>query len=474
MISYSDKDNDLRCRINKRAKTKFGPEPSAEKAAYVESEFNKRRTKREAKQRARALETGEFPSFAIAPELIDRPFSAQNPGASAEVQVAGDLLMNTLFGSSSSRPRAGKPEASNSLKIALENGALDSRPLVEALQIMAKNTDLMKGINARLNSERYDEEGDGNSGEENGQQSKQSASTRADSATSSESTLNHQSAEIIKALNAATALLNEMADTKTYASPYGNPPHPKKGMDDSGLATSNDASAETSSSKQATDGHGLDQSQIDALLALANGGSLSDDDDDKTIADPDEFDPQQLDSGGTAQSDSDIIATLQRYISQLMAERSGTENADESKLQPFKTTRSDPYGAQSVRDQAAILQSLFAQAGVSINTIMPREQGQATSQLYAHLSSRARSSTSAKTISSTQARSYGSTAQMHQRMLASPDVIAQAHQRPLQSITSNGNMMGLSIRTRTPEEIMKIKSYGYPPLPGQKIGAKRA
>ena len=381
--------------------------------------------------------------------------------------------MNTLFGSSGSRPRVAKSEASNPLKIALENGSLESGPFVEALQIMAKNADLMRGINARLNSERYDEEGDGISGEENGHQPKQSASTRADSATSDESMLNHQSAEIIKALNAATALLNDMADTKTYASPYGNPP-PKKSIEDSQLPNS-DGSAETSS-KQATNGHGLDQSQIDALLALANGGSLTDDDDDKTIADPDEFDTQQLDSGGTAQSDSDIIATLQRYISHLMAERNGTENAGESKHNQFKTTRSDPYGSQSVRDQAAVLQSLFAQAGVSINTIMPREQGQATSQLYAHLSSRARSSTPAKSINSTQARSYGSTAQMHQRMLANPDVIAQAHQphqRPLQSINSNGSMMGLSMRTRTAEEVKKIKSYGYPPLPGQKIGVRR-
>ena len=473
-ISFSDKDNDLRCRINKRAKTKFGPGPSVEKTAYVETEFNKRRNKRERKQRARALETGEYPSFAVAPELTDHLFSAHNPSASGAVQVAGNLLMKTLFGANGSPNLTIKAEASNALKLALENGSLDPRPFIEALRIMARNADLMRGINARLNYDREEDEGEGISGDDNGRQSMQSAGLCAESASSEGSMLNHQSTERIKAINAVTALLNEMADTKAYASPYGNPPPPVTKMNGYGVHKSNGVSQSTSSN-ETTNGHGLDQSQIDALLALANGGSLTDDEDDKTIADPDEFSAQQLDLSDMTEADGDINATLQRIISQLMAER-GVDTSKDRRGNHFNMSRSDPYGNQSIRDQAALLQSLFAQAGVSINTVIPREQGQATSQLYAHLSSRARSTTPAKGINPVQARSYGSPAQMHQKILASPNVLAQANnsnQHPLQAITSRANVIGLPTRARNPEELRKIKSYGYPPLPGQKVGMRR-
>ena len=41
-----DKDNDLRCRVNKRANLIFGVENTPEKQAYIENEFKKRQTKR--------------------------------------------------------------------------------------------------------------------------------------------------------------------------------------------------------------------------------------------------------------------------------------------------------------------------------------------------------------------------------------------------------------------------------------------
>jgi hypothetical protein len=43
-----DKDNDLRCRVNKRANTIYGSHSSPEKLAFIESEFEKRRGKRKA------------------------------------------------------------------------------------------------------------------------------------------------------------------------------------------------------------------------------------------------------------------------------------------------------------------------------------------------------------------------------------------------------------------------------------------
>lgn len=473
----SDKDNDLRCRLNKRAKTKFGSGTSVAKTAYIETEFNKRRTKREIKQRARAIAIGEFPGFAIAPELTDRLFSTQNSSVSKEVQAAGNLLMSTLLGVGSKVSLGAKKRTSNSLKVALEDGTLNPKPLVEALKIMASNRDLMRGINSKLDYDGEDEELEMLSGDDNENQPMQRADARAGSVTSQSSAMNHQSTEIIKALHAATALLNEMTDTKVYASPYGNPPPIVAGVNGYGTPKTNGAGP-PSSSKQEVNGHGLDQSQIDALLALANGGSLTDDEDDKTIADPDELNAEQLDVSDIPQTDGDITATLQRIINQLMAERDGGQSANDRRDVPTTAAVLEPYGSQSVRDQAATLQSLFSQAGVSINTIMPREQSHATSQLYAHLSSRARSSTPSGGINPAHASAYGNTAQMQQRMLAKPGIFGQAHHsqtHPLQAVssTSRGNVVGPPARPKNPEELMKIKCYGFPPLPGNRPGVKK-
>ncbi|EEB08914.1 transcriptional regulatory protein Spp41 [Schizosaccharomyces japonicus yFS275] len=46
-----NKDNDLRCRVNKRAHKLFGTDPSPEKSAWIEAEFYKRQAKRREKER---------------------------------------------------------------------------------------------------------------------------------------------------------------------------------------------------------------------------------------------------------------------------------------------------------------------------------------------------------------------------------------------------------------------------------------
>jgi hypothetical protein len=119
----------------------------------------------------------------------------------------------------------------------------------------------------------------------------------------------------------------------------------------------------SSSSKQTNNDHGLDQSQIDALLALANGGSLTDDEDDNPMTDAPDTASQQADRNSTPQPDNDITATLQRIVNQLMAERNG-EGLDgpldpsATRGMPIVTSQSDPYGLDSAKNPAAALQSL--------------------------------------------------------------------------------------------------------------------
>ena len=475
-IHNLDKDNDLKCRINKRAKAKFGIASSAEKTAYVEIEFNKRRNKREKKQRARAIEAGEFPSYVIAPELGDRIFSSQNPNLSSQVQTAGNLLMNALFGVGSDGNKRAAAEAAAALRAALEDGTLDSKPFIEALKVMALNAELMQGINSKLD-DGDDEDHEALSGDENEPQPLHSAAAHEESVTPQSSTSQQQSSEIIKALNAATALLNQMTDTKAYASPYGNPPPPPTAAAEiNGSRATKINGTESTSSTNDTNKHGLDQSQIDAILSLANGGSLTDDEDDKTIADPDEDNAQDLDLSGMPRVDMEITATLQRIIKQFTTDRNGVLASSEPPTVSTGDLAADANG--SVEQQAVALNKLYMQAGVSINTIMPAAQSQAISQFFVNLSNRARSSPPSGGINPAHAGTYGNTAQMQQRMLANPGIFGQPQYQPqhplLPSVlTPRATVVGPPVRTITPEEQLKIKSYGFPPLPGSRPGAKR-
>ncbi|ORX77612.1 hypothetical protein K493DRAFT_321349 [Basidiobolus meristosporus CBS 931.73] len=53
-----NKDNDLRCRVNKRANKLFGPGPSDHKTRWTEEEFKKRQQKRKEKERRKLMVSG--------------------------------------------------------------------------------------------------------------------------------------------------------------------------------------------------------------------------------------------------------------------------------------------------------------------------------------------------------------------------------------------------------------------------------
>lgn len=52
---FLDKDNDLRCRVNKRAQKLYGPNDSVAKQQWIEEEFEKRRQKRMEKERRKHI-----------------------------------------------------------------------------------------------------------------------------------------------------------------------------------------------------------------------------------------------------------------------------------------------------------------------------------------------------------------------------------------------------------------------------------
>ncbi|KAI9838495.1 MAG: hypothetical protein M1837_002453 [Sclerophora amabilis] len=477
-----NKDNDLRCRINKRAKQVFGPSQTVERRAWIESEFNKRRAKRESKERVRSFDDG-FPGFAFAPGFGSTLFPAPGTGPQGETNTAGLLLANALLGVGSNGigPNA---DAANALRSALEGGSIDSRPFTEALRAMAANPEIMNGINAILGGFSGYDDGDGNSGDDETNGVMPTTETRNGfqagdvNVEPKQIDMSGDQSEIVKALNAATAMLNDMNEANggdvnsnangfTAINGFENQP-----TDDSSV---------TAAIGNISDG-GLDEAQMEALLALANSQGLSvpksnvEDQADSSSR----IDDQHQDQGGGPQADGDISATLQQIIQQVMSRRSGSPSEDtERREQPRdevpKDSRppisfeKDPFGV--TRNPASALSSLLHRAGMSINTIMPTAQSRATSQLYARLSNHSRSSTPTGGINPAHASAFGSTGLMNQRMLARPN----AYARPLHTLNTTPKAVngGVSAKPKNPEEEKKAKSFGFPPLPGTKLAISR-
>lgn len=469
---FPDKNTDRGSRVNRLAEVTFRPHNSAGKHVSAKVDIIKQRTEREIRQRAFASEAGRIPSFVLQPDICSSLFSSQDSGMNREVHSIGSLLLKTLLLTGSDKDPQSNAEMANALRIALESEELDYDSLVQALTIIASHPGIREGINGLL-----DIGGDNDnlalaSGDENETLPEQApnAPTRQVPLTS------QQSNEIIRVLNAASALFNDMANTKEYVTPYGDPPPKSGNINEYGKHRSN-GNAVSSKLQEAPSERVLDPSQIDALLALANGGSLTEDDDDKTIADPDEINGQPLDDEGKSRTDIDVAATFQRIVTEL-AERNSGHCGNDRRGFPISKSIADSYGSQSIREKATTLLSLFSQAGLSINTIIPAAQSHATSQLYAHLSSRARSSTPSGGINPAHASAYGNTAQMNQRMLLKPGFLGQPNYmqtQPLQTLTSTskGNVRGAPPRLKDPEEQRKIMTYGFPPLPGSRPGAKK-
>ena len=389
-----------------------------------------------------------------------------------EVHSIGSLLLKTLVLTGSDKDPQSNAETANALRAALESEKLDSNSLVQALTVIASHPGIREGIKGLLEIGGDSEGFCSVSGDENEIQLEQAenAPTRRAPVSS------QQSNEIVRVLNAVSALFNDMANTKEYVTPYGDPPPKSGNVNEYGKHKSN-GNATSSNLQKAPSERVLDPSQIDALLALANGGSLTEDDDDKTIADPDEINGQPVDDEGKSGTDFDVTATFQRVVNEI-AERNSGQDSNDRRGFPVSKSIADSYGSQSTKEKAATLLSLFTQAGVSINTIIPAAQSHATSQLYAHLSSRARSSTPSGGINPAHASAYGNTAQMNQRMLLKPGFSGQPNYmqtRPLQTLTSTSksNARGAPPRPRDPEEQRKIMTYGFPPLPGSRLGAKK-
>ena len=399
---------------------------------------------------------------------VDRNLFTSQP-AGPEVREIGALLIKTFFPSVYNGKSQSESEAIGALFTALKRPGFDLQSLVEALKIMAKHTDVVQDISGEVGSASNSDNLDAELKDGSKLQSVRPTAKVKDGFAQPALTAVQQVDEIIRALNGATALLNQMADNKVYITPYGNPPH--KNNSANGFGAHNGTFS--SSSSKGANGLVIDNSQIDAFLALANGGSLTDEDDDKTIADPDEFDDHLLDPSEMADGDIDVAAILQHVISHFMATRNSGHSSDDRRG-PFTT---DLSGSPSIIEQATSLQSLFKKAGVSVNTIVPLAQGYATSQLYTHLSSHARSSISTSGINSSNSGTTVNSAQPSYRPAQNNDVYRQPQCVPAHAPSPfhYGPPPGFGVpppRMMDPEIQRKIVIYGCPPVPGSRNVSK--
>ncbi|KAI9764406.1 MAG: hypothetical protein M1835_007571 [Candelina submexicana] len=457
--NQTDKDNDLRCRINKRAKKLYGLDQSSEKSAWMESEFNKRRTKRETKERIRSFDSTDFPGFQLNPGFGNALFPAPGVGPQGDTNAAGLLLANALLGvgNNSAGPNA---EAANALIAALEGGVVDPKPFTEALRTMAMNPDIMEGINAVIGYPSYDDDdGDIGSGDENGdlpmQTTEQLQNGEVEASRPVET--DGDSSDIIRALNAATAMLNGLNGSAPEGLTQASGDGQLNGFTAINGAT--DRKDSGSSESLNSNDHGLNPSQIDALLALANGGSLTGDGDQGTLLDVDE--PASPRHEHTPQPDNDVTATLQRIIQHLQDNGNSSLGRESRQADP-NNNLGQPRDASSPNALYSVLQ--HSSSYVPMNTVIPAAQGHATSQFFAKLSHHSRGSTPiGGGINPAHASSYGSTAQMNEKIIARANSKGRSSNLPV--FTPRVNALAPPTKPISEELASKIRAYGFPPLP---------
>ena len=494
-----NRDNDLRSRVNKIANKKFGPNASREKTAYVESEYQKRRTKRETRQRTRAIENGGFPRFQVNLPAKNDLFQPENRDSSRKVQAAGSLLTKLLF--SDGKDYVGeRTRAAEALRSSLDHKTTDESALTEALKMMSTNRDIMNGIHSGLGTVEEDDDDEMTGTSEGALSLRNTAPEESDferAASVGRMITNEQSTDMIQAMNAAMVLVHDIANAKTYSSPYTRPPpHHRTEITRPRNEGGSTTQREPASAPSASEAQSMDTSQIDALLMLANGGSLmdvdDDDDDEKTIADPNELDGLNSSANDTRSLDTEVTSNVEAFIERLISERSTS-----AKTAIPNSTIHDGLAYNLIQEQAVQLREHFARTRFPVNVVMPESQGTTTSLLYNVMIDRfstvipngkVRPANHADHNADDQAPQPSSSIQLPTNSSAST-VSLQEHSSPsaptspmapgpsstlpeTNGVVTNGPPVQL-FGARSEEEQQRIRSYGFPPPPGSRVGVLR-
>ena len=455
MLTFlTDKDNDLRCRVNKIAKNRFGAEETPEKSVFIETEFAMRRAKREQKQKNRAQQSGNLPTFNSANGSAGDVNGAYPNTVDPAVAATGHALMNISRGAEyGNREIAGAElEAAKKVQADIDSGALNNEQFVRATRLAVhaqRNPDYCSASLAGLDPRKEAEDGRSSSG---GEESLRFAAPRL----SNMSTSGRFPHPYAQSPTATATAFGDMVINKSYASPYGILEAPNLS---SAAVTESTSNAKTPAqttfepirrqdseelpitpAKSTAD---ADDQQVDALLTLA---AISDDDDDdnQTIEDQPE---QQEKRGG-----SRVRGGKGKREAMSAARRKGLRNGISKAKDTAPPAAADPYHeAAHEEDGATDLLRRYAESDLAVNTIVPVKKAQATSKMYEEISRLSRSRSSSPIFSS-----------MPNGSPAAKNKTVNGHL--YQNL--NGAASSSSLNRGSDEEQMKIRRYGYPPLPG--------
>lgn len=122
-MTDTDRDNDLRARVNRQARIRLGDAETPEKSKWVINEIVRRRARRQEKQISQAAKSGDFPLFSNSETIRENLLTSSSEiGLHASAQRLRRLVVDVLF------PAHDKGEASHrhqSLRVlseAMSNG----------------------------------------------------------------------------------------------------------------------------------------------------------------------------------------------------------------------------------------------------------------------------------------------------------------------------------------------------------------
>ena len=491
---------------------KFGSETTDEKTTWIKEELAKRQRKLEAKQRASAAETVSFPDFRIS-EDAKAGITARASALTAGQQKVQNDVADLLFAYDSKKTNNQLLKTAKDIQDALAAHDMDKADFLRPILLnFAASSEASNSIRAELGEEEADHvETDLPEEESSIIEAEPAAATATDkrrvSRRSTRTSIKEQaepvkqgpvnSSELMKAIDGAVAILAQINDTTTEIPSTSSPrkqSRPRKGT------------------KKANP-PGID---LDAFLMTANAGLLVDDEEDEDVADANDDSTIDLNlsppkakknkTTGKSSSDSDIWNTIDHVIDELVSKRVAFDTKQNRK-------KSGRFDAQ---EQAEKARKLLADANLRANFAMTKAKSEAISHLYSQLVGllnsepprRMDTSTSPTTTTNiagaatpfaekVNGQTKATVATVRKKTAATaaaPSPAAPSSLPPqlppttttTKPTTTKATLPEMSAkykvpilspfqqpRARTEEEERKIKSYGFPPLPGSKVGTPR-
>ena len=279
-----------------------------------------------------------------------------------------------------------------------------------------------------------------------------------------------KSHELMEAIERAVEMLAEINNVSPLATTNSQPRQTRR---------------RTATKGKKPNGASIDIDALDAFLVTANAGPLGSQVQgkenlyDKTVENDDETlpdaDGEDATSAEKAQPDTQIWREIDQVIDQLVDKRVRYEKRNKIKT---------GFDAEGQADRA---RELLMNTDLRTNSAMTKAESKAMSHLYTQLfklvksdlkTTESEANSSNVRLSKHSSEPAGKTCEAPARLSTkSPSPTVSRDMPEIASLPPRYNFSKLSLsqhsEARTEEEQRKIRSYGFPPLPGSKVGTPR-